>query len=73
MTTIDKLLIRGIRAFDPDNKSTIEFHKPLTLIVGPNGSGKTTIIECLKQVGGTARLPLYTLLQIGLTLLCYCR
>ncbi|KAI9789941.1 MAG: DNA repair protein rad50, partial [Peltula sp. TS41687] len=27
---------------------TIQFHTPLTLIVGYNGSGKTTIIECLK-------------------------
>lgn len=28
----------------------IEFKAPLTLIVGMNGSGKTTIIECLKYV-----------------------
>jgi len=27
----------------------IEFAKPVTLIVGSNGSGKTTIIECLKM------------------------
>ena len=26
----------------------IEFSTPLTLIVGENGCGKTTIIECLK-------------------------
>ncbi|KAJ6090124.1 hypothetical protein N7486_008939 [Penicillium sp. IBT 16267x] len=30
------------------NVETIQFHTPLTLIVGHNGSGKTTIIECLK-------------------------
>jgi DNA repair protein RAD50 len=26
----------------------IQFYTPLTVIVGHNGSGKTTIIECLK-------------------------
>lgn len=39
--TIDKLLIQGIRSFDPNNKSIIEFFKPITLIVGQNGAGKT--------------------------------
>ncbi len=29
---------------------TIEFEPPLTLIVGPNGCGKTTVIECLKYI-----------------------
>lgn len=35
---------------------SIEFHTPLTLIVGMNGSGKTTIIECLKY-GTTGIMP----------------
>ncbi|KAF8028011.1 hypothetical protein BT93_E0810 [Corymbia citriodora subsp. variegata] len=48
MSTVDKMLIKGIRSFDPENKLVITFFKPLTLIVGPNGAGKTTIIECLK-------------------------
>lgn len=26
----------------------MDFYRPLTLIVGQNGAGKTTIIECLK-------------------------
>ena len=34
----------------------IQFPKPLTLIVGRNGAGKTTIIECLKM-GSTGELP----------------
>jgi len=42
------LLIRGIRSFSPFNDSVIEFYTPLTIIVGHNGAGKTTIIECLK-------------------------
>lgn len=43
-----KMSIRGIRAFSPDRDETIEFYSPLTMIVGANGCGKTTIIECLK-------------------------
>ncbi|CAG9465324.1 unnamed protein product [Pedinophyceae sp. YPF-701] len=49
MSTVDKLLIKGIRAFGSDRDAVIVFSKPLTLIVGHNGAGKTTIIECLKQ------------------------
>lgn len=48
MSAIYKLSIQGIRSFDSNDRETIEFGKPLTLIVGTNGSGKTTIIECLK-------------------------
>ncbi|KAL5781374.1 hypothetical protein ACOSP7_006403 [Xanthoceras sorbifolium] len=56
MSTVDKMLIKGIRSFDPENKKVITFFKPLTLIVGPNGAGKTTIIECLK-LSCTGELP----------------
>lgn len=56
MTSIDKLQIRGIRSFSPVDHQTLQFQKPLTLIVGKNGSGKTTIIECLKM-GCTGELP----------------
>ncbi|SSD60036.1 related to DNA repair protein RAD50 [Saccharomycodes ludwigii] len=48
MSSIYKLSIQGIRSFGADDRETIEFGKPLTLIVGTNGSGKTTVIECLK-------------------------
>ena len=47
MASLDKLAIRGIRSFDDKHVSVIEF-TPVTVIVGHNGSGKTTIIECLK-------------------------
>uniref|UniRef100_A0A383V2M5 Rad50/SbcC-type AAA domain-containing protein n=1 Tax=Tetradesmus obliquus TaxID=3088 RepID=A0A383V2M5_TETOB len=43
------MLVKGIRSFSPDNNNVIEFYKPLTLIVGSNGAGKTTVIECLRQ------------------------
>ncbi|PKA59648.1 DNA repair protein RAD50 [Apostasia shenzhenica] len=56
MSTVDKMLVKGIRSFDPENKHVIAFFRPLTLIVGPNGAGKTTIIECLK-LACTGELP----------------
>lgn len=49
MTTISKLGIQGIRSFDHEHLEVLDFERPVTLIVGPNGSGKTTIIECLKM------------------------
>lgn len=48
MASLHKLAIRGIRSFDDKDIQTIEFFSPVTVIVGHNGSGKTTIIECLK-------------------------
>lgn len=63
MSSIQSLGISGIRGYTPDNFQMIEFMKPLTLIWGKNGSGKTvilffiqTIIECLKYIT-TGALP----------------
>lgn len=41
MSSIDRLGITGIRAFDPESGSVLMFYTPLTLIVGANGCGKT--------------------------------
>lgn len=56
MSKIDKLSILGVRSFDNTHSEAIQFFSPLTLVVGLNGSGKTTIIECLKYVT-TGMLP----------------
>jgi len=49
MASIAKLSIRGVRSFSPeDEEQVIGFCFPLTIIVGANGCGKTTIIESLK-------------------------
>ncbi|KAK1752542.1 DNA repair protein RAD50 [Echria macrotheca] len=56
MSRIEKLSILGVRSFGPLQQETIAFNTPLTLIVGYNGSGKTTIIECLKYAT-TGELP----------------
>jgi DNA repair protein RAD50 len=48
MSKIDRMSIQGIRSFGPEKGETIVFNAPLTLIVGWNGSGKTTIIESLR-------------------------
>ncbi|PHH63300.1 hypothetical protein CDD81_6074 [Ophiocordyceps australis] len=56
MSRIEKLSISGVRSFSPGVREAIQFNTPLTLIVGYNGSGKTTIIECLKYAT-TGELP----------------
>ncbi|CEI85653.1 hypothetical protein RMCBS344292_00110 [Rhizopus microsporus] len=48
MSQIESMAILGIRSFSPEEASYIKFNSPLTVIVGSNGSGKTTIIECLR-------------------------
>ena len=56
MSSLLALSIRGVRAFDSKSEQTIEFKKPLTVILGPNGCGKTTVIECLR-FATTGQLP----------------
>lgn len=58
MSRINKMSIQGIRSFGPEDRDVgvIQFFSPLTLILGPNGTGKTTIIECLKYIT-TGELP----------------
>ena len=56
MSQLERLLIQGVRSFDNKTAETLKFQTPLTLIVGPNGTGKTTIIECLKYAT-TGSLP----------------
>ena len=41
MSRLLKMSIRGIRAFSPYEEIKIEFFRPLTLIQGHNGCGKT--------------------------------
>jgi len=48
MSELLRMSISGIRSYSPDEVEYIEFMKPITLIQGRNGSGKTSIIECLK-------------------------
>jgi DNA repair protein RAD50 len=62
MSRIEGMTIQGIRSFRPLIREQITFNTPLTLIVGYNGSGKTTIIECLKYVT-TGELPPNTKMQ----------
>lgn len=51
MSMLEKLQIQGIRSFGPQeaDRQIITFFSPLTLILGSNGTGKTTIIECLRN------------------------
>ncbi|CDF38379.1 unnamed protein product [Chondrus crispus] len=49
MTTIDRLGLLGIRSYGTDDETFIKFYKPLTIILGRNGSGKSTIIEAVKM------------------------
>ncbi|GAA5809421.1 hypothetical protein MFLAVUS_002829 [Mucor flavus] len=56
MSSIEGMAIIGIRSFSPEEVNYIKFYSPLTLIVGENGCGKTTIIEALKYAC-TGELP----------------
>lgn len=49
MSSIERLAIRGIRSFSPFDEEKIDFFKPLTLILGQNGAGKT-VRSFLKQI-----------------------
>ncbi|XP_037076450.1 LOW QUALITY PROTEIN: DNA repair protein RAD50-like [Pollicipes pollicipes] len=50
MSSLDGVMIQGIRSFGPKDvdRGHLKFLSPLTLILGENGCGKTTIIETLK-------------------------
>lgn len=50
MVKLVKLYLAGLRSFGcGDNEGqSVKFSSPLTVLLGPNGSGKTTIIEALK-------------------------
>ena len=45
--SLDKLAIRGIRAFDDKHTNVIQFQSPVTVIVGTNGTGKTVTLLAL--------------------------
>ena len=48
MATLTKLTLKGVRAFSDSKPAEIEFKGRITLILGANGTGKTTILECLR-------------------------
>nr|CAH8855068.1 unnamed protein product [Trichobilharzia regenti] len=56
MALIERMSILGIRSFGQEVPQKIEFFTPVTLILGQNGTGKTTVIECLKY-SATGELP----------------
>ena len=49
MSYLDRIAISGIRSFG-SHEQTLKFGDPLTIIVGDNGAGKTTIIESLRTI-----------------------
>lgn len=45
--------IKGISALNPRNP--LEFHSPLTIVYGQNGSGKSSYVRLLKHISGTKK------------------
>jgi DNA repair exonuclease SbcCD ATPase subunit len=51
------ITVRRLVIFAPDQRREIDFTQGLNVIVGPYGSGKTSLLELIKYgLGGTARL-----------------
>ena len=52
MSSFEKLSLQGVRSFGPQeqDRQQVKFDSPLTIIVGRNGCGKTTIIESLRYI-----------------------
>lgn len=48
MARLSRMRISGIRNFSCDSEEEIKFESPVTLFLGQNGSGKTTILEAIK-------------------------
>lgn len=56
MSTVNTLIIQGIRSYPLDVETRIKFFKPLTLIVGSNGSGKTVKNKTINNTAFTKHL-----------------
>ncbi|KAF0988982.1 hypothetical protein HZS_7142, partial [Henneguya salminicola] len=48
MSKLESISIKGIRSYSPNYDCVINFEENLNLFHGRNGSGKTTILECIK-------------------------
>ena len=68
MSSIEKLMIQGIRSFGPEDKDRgfIQFYSPLTLILGPNGTGKTVSCKNIKHRSSMSIISNIVSLYIGI-------